>query len=1123
MRPFDPRLLRAVPSARGPLMLLGALGVVAGLGNVATAFALAHLVTRVVTGGALGTSATVLVSLLVARGLVAGAQEWAGARAAVRVSTGLRRARLADWVSRPVEQRPDEASAVQVALDGADDVEPYVARYLPSLVAAAVVPVFAIVGLLFTDWLSALIVVLTLPLLPLFAALIGQHTAARTAARQHESVALAGHFLDVVRGLPTLASYQRADRQAEQVAAVGHRHRRATVRTLRTAFLSSAAMELMTTICVAMVAVAVGLRLAGGQMGLTVGLTAILLAPEAYLPIRRVGQEFHAAADGADALDRLLDREPPPAERPDSDEGSGPRLRAVRVGYRYAGPGTETNSADGSVLDEVSLDAPVGLTCIVGPSGVGKTTLLEVLAGERTPTSGVVLGPRAHLVSQRPFLAPTTVAENLALSTGAPALSVVAPIADIPSDAVLGDDGVGLSAGQRAAVALTRARRSGADVILVDEPSAHLDPDAAAAQRDALLRLAQHRVVVAVTHDEDLIAAADQVVRLAPPERTSGSGAEAVADLTDAATGSTSGVAAASDAGAGDSTDRERPLAGDVPAHRGRLWRPSRGIVLAGVLAGLASASAVALTAASGWLIVRASERPIILTLMIAIVMVRLFGVTRPVLRYAERVVGHDAALADLVDRRTAAYLALLPLTPARLGRRRRADLLTGFVRDLDDEVDAQVRVLVPVIGVATATAVAVGLAAFVLPVAAAVIAGTAVVAALLAALCAALEARGQHRQVGTRAQVARATHLLCGSAAGLRAVDGIDWALDRLDRAQRAALGSASAAVRGRMVGATAFLALSAGSTAVMAVVVAQAVRTGQVTAPVAALLALLPVALGEVLGTLPDAMSAAVRARAARDRADALLDQDPAVADTGTVLLDRAAPELGTDGAGARWHDDDATIAVPDLRLRPGAHVAVTGPNGAGKSTLVALLARHLDPCRGVVDADGIDVRAIDSTDLRRRIAVVDDEPHVFAGTLAANLRLARPDADDASLTRALETAGLGTFVHTSPDGLATQLGAGANPLSGGERARLAVARAVLSERPVLLLDEPVAHLDRPLASALLDDLHRVAADRALLIVTHQSIGVDGCDTHVSWAIDTDAGERRGQPGTTDDRSSA
>lgn len=1110
MRPFDARLLRAVPAARRSLITLAVLGIAAGAGNVATAFALAHLVTAVVTGADLTGSAVFLAAVLLGRGLVAGAQEWAAARAAAAVSTGLRRARLADWADRPREQRPDEAQAVQVALDGADDVEPYVARYLPSLVAAAVVPVFSVVALAFTDWLSALIVVLTLPLLPLFAALIGQHTAARTQARQSESVALAGHFLDVVRGLPTLAAYQRADRQADQVRAVGDRHRRATVRTLRTAFLSSAAMELMTTICVAMVAVAVGLRLAGGQLGLTVGLTAILLAPEAYLPIRRVGQEFHAAADGADALDRLLGREPAPPTRPIADERGGPRLQAIHVGYRHpsGNPGAAPDADSGTLeaphpdltLDDVSLDAPVGLTCIVGPSGVGKTTLLELLAGERTPTTGAVVGPRAHLVSQRPFLAPATVAENLVLSADAPSLTAVDPIAGVPVDAVLGDDGVGLSAGQRAAVALARARRSGAAVVLVDEPSAHLDPEAARTQREALVRLARDRVVVAVTHDEDLIARADQVVRLEPRPATHRPTTTAAAtrvaypsvDTTDP-----SATPEPTDSAAGGESDAARDTG------RGHLWRPSRGIVGAGVLAGLASASAVALTAASGWLIVRASERPIILTLMLAIVMVRLFGVTRPVLRYAERVVGHDAALADLVRRRTAAYRALVPLTPARLGRRRRADLLTGFVRDLDDEVDAQVRVVVPVLGALTATLVAAVLATALLPGAGAVIAATGLVGALLAALCAGLEARGQRRRLAARGEVARATHLLTGNAAGLRAVDGIDWALGRLDRAHDSAAASVVPGVRGRMLGATAFLALSAASTVAMAAVVVSAVRADRLEGPVAALLALIPVALGEVLATLPDAMSAAVRARAARRRVDDLLDQEPAVADDGTVPLERPLPELGTDGVAAAWQDDAPRIPVPDLQVRPGSHVAITGPNGAGKSTLVALLARHLDPVAGRLDADGVDVRSLCGDDLRRRIAVVDDEPHVFSGTLAANLRLARPGADDAALTSAIEDAGLGEFLRRSPKGLQTDLGASGNPLSGGERARLAVARALLSERPVLLLDEPVAHLDRPLATAVLRDVHARTADRSVVIVTHQSVGVDGCDSHVPWDV--------------------
>ncbi|BDZ56347.1 ABC transporter ATP-binding protein/permease [Barrientosiimonas endolithica] len=465
--------------------------------------------------------------LLAARGLVAGGQELAAARAGSVVASAVRRRRLGAWLRRPAEQRADAAAALTDSTDGAAAIEPYVARYLPTLVAAAVVPAATLIALAWVDWLSALIVLLTLPLLPVFAALIGQHTRDETQARWRESVTLAGHFLDVVRGLPTLVSFGRADAQLDQVDHVGDRHRRATLRTLRTAFLSSAALELLATISVAIVAVAVGLRLAHGSMALGVGLTAILLAPEAYWPVRRVGQEFHAAADGAEALDRLLADEPGDASGDVAGDasvattaatsastggpGSAPQQVVVRdVSYRH--PGAKTVA-----LQPVSFTAGRGLTVVSGPSGAGKSTLLEVVAGVRTASTGTVERPAVHLVTQQPFVAPMTTSENLALGTRA-AADQVSLLPGVPSGAVLGDDGFGLSAGQRARLALERARLSDAAVLLVDEPTAHLDEGAAAALRDELVTLGRNRVVIAVTHDPELLALADQVVELqAPP------------------------------------------------------------------------------------------------------------------------------------------------------------------------------------------------------------------------------------------------------------------------------------------------------------------------------------------------------------------------------------------------------------------------------------------------------------------------------------------------------------------------------------------------------------------------------------------------------------------------------
>jgi ATP-binding cassette, subfamily C, bacterial CydD len=532
-RPFDPRLLTQVPATRRPVLALGAIGVVQGLATIGLAFAVTALVVAVVEGHEVLAPGLWLVGLFTLRALLAVANELVGTWAGVRVSTVLRERLVAAWLERDADSRPEAGRAQTLATQGMTSIEPYVARYLPALVAGAFLPLLAIGTLAFVDWPSALIVALTVPLLPVFAALIGHTTQESTRRRWRSLSALSGHFLDVMRGLPTLASYGRAGAQVDTIATVSRQHRLATMKTLRLAFMSSAALELLATISVALVAVTVGVRLALGRMPLDTAMLAILLAPEAYWPIRRVGAEFHSAAEGAEALGDAISELDLNHHRPDTADRAfrrrlQPRTRDPRCsvgpeGLRYRYP-----RANADVLSGLSLSLPVGLTVVTGPSGVGKSTLLELLAGLRHPSAGTITTPRSHLVTQRPFLAAGTVRDNLTLADDsndstddalwealrAVGLDGMVAALEQGLDTQLGDDGFGLSAGQRARLTLARAALSSAPLILLDEPTAHLDDESAALAHDLIQELAELRTVVAVTHRPELLTLADQHIRL---------------------------------------------------------------------------------------------------------------------------------------------------------------------------------------------------------------------------------------------------------------------------------------------------------------------------------------------------------------------------------------------------------------------------------------------------------------------------------------------------------------------------------------------------------------------------------------------------------------------------------
>jgi ATP-binding cassette subfamily C protein CydD/ATP-binding cassette subfamily C protein CydCD len=522
MRPFDPRLLSAVPAIRRPVGVLAAVAAAQGVAAVALAFALARLVVDVVEGRDWRAGAAWVLVAFAARAGLGVLVDRVGASTATGVSTALRRRLLARWLAAPVDTRPAAERASTLAVQGAAAVEPYAARFLPALVAGAVVPVLAVGALVVVDLLSAVIVVVTLPLLPLFAALIGRTTQDETMRRWRALEQLAGHFGDVMRGLPTLVAYGRARRQVEVVQAVSEQHRAATMGTLRLAFLSSAALELLATISVAIVAVSVGLRLTHGSMTLHVGLLAILLAPEAYWPIRRVGAEFHAAADGAEAVQAILAELEPPAGAEPTTLAS-PDLSNVRLDrLAYSYPGSQ-----GAALAGLSLSAGRGLTVVTGESGAGKSTLLDLVAGLRRPTSGSVTAGRVHYVTQRPFLPEGTVAEALRLGAGVTSteqrlwwtlrqVGLDGAVAALPHglETPLGDDGFGLSAGQRTRLALARALLSDAPVLLLDEPTAHLDEEGQRLVTRLIRELAINRCVIAATHSSELACVADHHLNL---------------------------------------------------------------------------------------------------------------------------------------------------------------------------------------------------------------------------------------------------------------------------------------------------------------------------------------------------------------------------------------------------------------------------------------------------------------------------------------------------------------------------------------------------------------------------------------------------------------------------------
>jgi len=683
---------------------------------------------------------------------------------------------------------------------------------------------------------------------------------------------------------------------------------------------------------------------------------------------------------------------------------------------------------------------------------------------------------------QRPHFVRGSIADNLRL--GRPdasasqlwsALRQVAleeRIRDLPEglDSTLGEDGTTLSAGERARLALARVVVADRPWMLLDEPTAHLDELTEQVITDTLIELGRRGAVVVVAHRPALVRIADHRLELPSP------------------TASPEPAPERARATAGRSSSPVPPTEEVVPLPPARFG-------VSTLLGGLASASGVALTATAGWLIVQAASQPAVLTLLVAIVGVRAFGLARPVLRYAERLRSHDVALRLLARRRVEVYESVVPLTPGRLGRRR-GDLLTSVVDDVDSVVDRELRVRLPWRSYAIVVALFALVALLIDPAAAAVVAGGGVIGGLgawcfarrgaKAAECAAVDLRAElAARVVETVQVAR-EHRMWQAAD--RCADEVVSLSDRLGSA-------ASRAIAWTGVGRAWALATAGATMAAVAAVTAPEVSAGTLSGPMMALLLLVPLALAEVAAPLAEAGALSVRTDAAADRLERLAHTAPAVRDTvGRPASGRH--EVAVDAVRGQWTGEARTTAECTLRLDPGERVALVGASGSGKSTLAALLVRFLDPVSGVVRHGGQDLRDLTLDEVRRTTGLVDDDPHVFATTLVENVRLARPGAEDDEVLSALRHAGLGTWVAGLPDQLDTWLGDGHAGLSGGERARLGVARSILADQPVLVLDEPASHLDHATATELARELLSADRSRAVLWITHTDVGLDLVD---------------------------
>jgi ABC-type transport system involved in cytochrome bd biosynthesis fused ATPase/permease subunit len=572
---------------------------------------------------------------------------------------------------------------------------------------------------------------------------------------------------------------------------------------------------------------------------------------------------------------------------------------------------------------------------------------------------------------------------------------------------------------------------------------------------------------------------------------------------------------------------RERPAPRWVLGRIVRLGRGMRGRFVLAALAGTAAAGcAVGLGATAAWLVSRAAQHPPVLYLMVAIVAVRAFGLGRGVLRYAERLAGHDAALRVLGGLRVTVYRRLAELAPAGLTRLRSGDLAARVVDDVDGLADLWLRLILPYAVAGLVGAGTVALLAALLPGAGLVLAASLLVVALAAPALATRLGRHAEARIAplrgdlhaTVVDLLRGAEELTAHGTAAEALAAADRADSRLRRAERRAaagqgLGAALATLAG---GAAVWAGLALG---------APAVHAGTLPAVALAVVVLAPLAIHEIAAALPAAATELPRLRGAATRVTTLLDTPNPVTDPATPAPDPQPPyDIRITNLTVAWPAAVDPVTTPalaggqrahrpvagqdgpageapvlrgvDLDIPAGARVAVIGPSGVGKSTLAAALLKFVAPVEGRITLGGTNLAELTGEQVRRVVGICAQDAHVFDSTVAENVRLARPDATDEELRGALRRARLLEWVEELPDGLDTFVGEHGRQLSGGQRQRLALARALLADVPVLILDEPTEHLDEATGTALTRDLLAAAAGRTVLLLTHRRAEEDRVD---------------------------
>ena len=1054
-----------------------------------------------------------------------------------------------------VQHKERHGDVIHMLTDGLEQVDAYVARYIPQILYAIMIPLIMGIAIVDTLPIIGIILIITVPLIPFFMILIGKQ-ADRLNKEQWERMSfLSGHFLDVLQGITTLKLFGRAKDQIKVIGRLSEEFKDSTLRVLRVAFLSALVLELVSTISTALIAVYLGLTLLDGEISFFSAFFILLLAPEFYTPFRQLGAAFHTGMAGKTSIlkyEEFMNRQPSlPIGGQSQLKGKVQAIEIKDLTFTYE----DSENGVQHISLEAKRNSPIML---VGESGAGKSTIAHIIGGFLTAPKGSVTIDGFDLcdidiewwrqqityVSQHPHIMKGTLRDVLSFGMNVNDEEIIEACKEVQLldviyrqqdglDTVIGEGGLGLSGGERQRVALVRAFLRKGQVLILDEVTAHLDVKTEAIISSAIKRLMDNKIVIIIGHRLQTMHWASTLYVLKHGRIIQqGSYAKLLAvdgyfkDLVTSGLGEFSSTIEEQlkteksfslehreeidnlirvdnqDAYVlGKDTIQTPEVSTSKLGIQG--WKllftvlsPAKwSLVLALIFTFLTVFMNVGLLTVSAWLLASAALQPGLTYLSLAIVGVRFFGVSRAVCRYFERYTSHRMAFQGLYGLRVWFYAHLEPLAPAILKRFGAGDMLGRIMGDIEVLQFFYLRTLIPpAAAIALTILVAYGVSTIDNSLVAPI-----VLAAFILGLVLPLVVYAHNKQSLTAIgpQQGEYKSLLSDTMDSLEDVISYgneQLVYDRIQHMMSTVDANKGIIERGMNLGNTLFLGGVQITVVIVAILAANAL-TGAWASVMVAVAAIGTQAWFEALQPMIAAVHHGAESKVATSRLIALADEPIPVVEPNAPKPFNANREITFTDVSFGYDAHRRIYEHLRLDIKQGQSIAIVGASGSGKTTLFNMLERLYD-YSGSIHVGDVELKDISIDTWRNALGTITQDTYIFHASFEDNIRLARPDASEADLEYAIDCASLRSVVERLPDGIHTIVGSGGHGLSGGERQRVALARLFLRKPQVVLLDEPLEGLDQVTRKALHRDLMEYVQDKTCLYITHQLEGLEHMD---------------------------